>query len=108
MKSPSNSVGIMESEGIRNGSNKNERITKTSTMTGKNERAYSTAMGSRTRSAGVPADAAASFLRSAKKSRSSAQMTPDSAPTTTSIKLKSTASYRNNRHSMASANATSA
>src|ERR1700732_2436409 len=83
MKSPSNKVGIMESEGMRNGSHKNDRITKTNTMTGKNERAYSTAMGSRTRSAGVPADAAASLRRRAKKSRSSAQITHDIAPTTT-------------------------
>src|ERR1700682_318484 len=59
MKSPSNRVGIIESEGMRNGSNKNDRITNTNTMTGKNERAYSTATGSRTRSGGVPADAAA-------------------------------------------------
>ena len=92
MKSPSYSVGIIESDGIRNGSNRNERITRTSTITGKNERAYSTAMGSRTRSAGVPAAAAAARRRFANKSRSSAQIAPESAPTTTSIRLKSTAS----------------
>ena len=42
MKSPSSSVGIIESEGMRKGSNRNERISSTSRMTGKNERAYST------------------------------------------------------------------
>ena len=82
MKSPSNSVGIMESEGMRNGSNRNERITSTSTMTGKNERAYSTAIGSRTRSGGVPAAAAARLRRRAKKAWSRPQMAPEMAPTT--------------------------
>ncbi len=47
MKSPSSSVGIIESEGMRNGSNRNERISSTIRMTGKNERAYSTTIGSR-------------------------------------------------------------
>ena len=47
MKSPSSSVGIIESEGIRNGSNRNERISSTIRMIGKNERAYSTTTGSR-------------------------------------------------------------
>ena len=61
-------------------------------MTGKKERAYSTAIGSRTRSAGVPAAAAARSRRPAKKAWSRPQMTPDMAPTTTSMKLKSTAS----------------
>ena len=77
---------------MRNGSNKNERITNTSTMTGKNERAYSTAMGSRTRSGGVPAAAAPCLRRRAKNAQSSTHMTPETAPTTTSIRLKSTAS----------------
>ena len=92
MKSPSNSVGIMESEGIRNGSNRKERITSTSRMTGKNERAYSTATGSRTRSAGVPAAAAGPCAARAKNAWSRPQMAPDMAPTSTSMKLKSTAS----------------
>src|ERR1043165_3767534 len=47
MKSPSSSVGIIESEGMRNGSNRNERISSTMRITGKNERAYSTTIGSR-------------------------------------------------------------
>ena len=48
----------MESDGMRKGSNRNERITSTSRDDREEkERAYSTAMGSRTRSAGVPADA---------------------------------------------------
>ncbi len=54
MKSPSSSVGIIESEGMRNGSNRNERITSTSRMIGKNERAYSTTTGSRAAAAGSP------------------------------------------------------
>ncbi len=66
MKSPSYKVGIIESEGMRNGSNKKERMTSTRMMTGKNERAYSTAIGSRTRSVGVPAEAAATRRRRAK------------------------------------------
>ena len=39
MKSPWTRVGIIESEGIRNGSYRNERSTSTSRMTGKNDRA---------------------------------------------------------------------
>ncbi len=39
MKSPSSSVGIMESEGMRNGSNRKERISSTSSATGKKLRA---------------------------------------------------------------------
>src|SRR5262245_35200070 len=46
MKSPARSVGIIESEGMRKGSNRNERISSTSRMTGKNERAYSATIGS--------------------------------------------------------------
>src|SRR4249920_2613152 len=46
MKSPSSSVGIIESEGMRKGSNRNDRMSNTSRITGKNERAYSTTTGS--------------------------------------------------------------
>ena len=42
MKSPSSSVGIIESEGIRNGSKRKERMRSTIRIIGKNERAYST------------------------------------------------------------------
>ena len=48
MKSPTSNVGIIELDGIRNGSYKNERTTKTINKTGKNERAYSTNTGSET------------------------------------------------------------
>jgi hypothetical protein len=37
MKSPVTSVGIIDSDGIRNGSNKNERITSTIKRIGKND-----------------------------------------------------------------------
>ena len=64
MKSPSSSVGIIESDGMRNGSNRNERISSTIRITGKNERAYSTTTGSRTFSGALPlAAAAADALR---------------------------------------------
>ena len=46
MKSPTSKVGTIELDGIRNGSNKNERTTNTTSSTGKNERAYSTTIGS--------------------------------------------------------------
>ena len=77
---------------MRNGSNRNDRITSTSRMTGKNERAYSTAIGSRTRSRGVPAEIACAVRFFANRAASTAQITPETAPTTTSIRLKSTAS----------------
>ena len=50
-------------------------------MTGKNERAYSTATGSRIASSGVPAATAARIRDLAKNKRSRAQMTPAKAPT---------------------------
>ena len=46
IKSPCSSVGIIEPEGMRNGSNTNERITSTNSKTGKNEREYSTRVSS--------------------------------------------------------------
>jgi hypothetical protein len=42
IKSPTSNVGTIELEGIRKGSNKNDRTTNTKNSTGKNERAYST------------------------------------------------------------------
>lgn len=44
-KSPINNVGLREPDGIRKGSNKNERKRKTISKKGKNERAYSTQTG---------------------------------------------------------------
>jgi hypothetical protein len=46
IKSPTNKVGIIDPDGIRNGSIKNERKINTINITGKNERAYSTMIGS--------------------------------------------------------------
>src|SRR5258706_4593067 len=46
MKSPTTSVGFIDPDGILNGSIQNERIRKTTTMTGKNARAMSTMTGS--------------------------------------------------------------
>src|SRR3546814_19487249 len=42
MKSPTSNVGIIEPEGMRNGSATNERSINTTKMTGKNERQKST------------------------------------------------------------------
>src|SRR3954470_10986107 len=76
MKSPSSKVGIIESEGIRNGSNRKERITSTIRITGKKDRAYSTTIGSRT-GAGVAPDAVATCTRCGLHSHaSSPQITP--------------------------------
>ena len=44
MKSPCSKVGIIEPEGIRNGSKTKDRITSTMSNTGKNEREYSTSV----------------------------------------------------------------
>src|SRR6185437_3639067 len=46
MKSPTSSVGIIEPEGIRNGSATNERSSNTTSTTGNSERAQSTGTGS--------------------------------------------------------------
>jgi hypothetical protein len=42
IKSPCNRVGIIEPDGIRNGSKMNDRMTRTNSNTGKNDREYST------------------------------------------------------------------
>ncbi len=76
MKSPSSSVGIIESDGMRNGSNRNERITSTIRMTGKNERAYSTTSGSRMFSGATPLTLAAATRCGLKNQRVDA---PDQA-----------------------------
>ena len=46
MKSPTRSVGFIEPDGILKGSTQNERIRKTTTITGKKARAMSTTTGS--------------------------------------------------------------
>ncbi len=46
MKSPTSSVGFMDPDGILNGSTQKERITNTTTITGKKARAMSTTTGS--------------------------------------------------------------
>ena len=85
MKSPSNSVGIIDPEGIRKGSNKKERMTKTNSRIGKNDFAYSTITGSRT---GLPL--AASTTRDRLKTNASkAQINPVPNVRTTSISAKS-------------------
>ena len=76
MKSPSSSVGIIESDGMRNGSNRNERISSTIRITGKNERAYSTTTGSRTFSGAPPLAAAAATRCGLNSQLSTPQMTP--------------------------------
>ena len=46
MKSPTSSVGFIDPDGILNGSTQNERMRKTTTITGKNARAMSISTGS--------------------------------------------------------------
>ncbi len=99
MKSPGSSVGIIEPEGIRNGSTKNERKSSTARITGKNERAYSTRTGSlpsssaasRASSVGAASRAArARALRAgAKAHRSMSQITPVTNVARTRRKAKS-------------------
>src|SRR5690606_16688858 len=85
MKSPSSSVGIIEPDGMRNGSNRNERSSKTSNNTGKNDLAYSTTTGSLT-AAPSPARAARKRLNTR---ASRAQMSPVTKVATTRISAKS-------------------
>src|SRR5262245_27947557 len=88
MKSPSSSVGIIESDGMRNGSNRNERISSTIRMIGKKERAYSTITGSR--SGALPARVPARCSRIGRKYQTSAaQMRPVTSVATTSANEKS-------------------
>src|SRR5918993_1639458 len=86
MKSPSSSVGIIESEGIRNGSNRNERITSTIRMIGKNERAYSTTTGSRSVATSPLAATTRCGLRT---HASAAQIRPVTSVATTRMNEKS-------------------
>src|SRR6478609_11863030 len=90
MKSPLKSVGIIDSEGIRKGSNKNERIRSTSSRIGKNDFAYSTTIGSCT---GSP-DAAAAIRSRLSSSTSRSQTTPAVAVSSTSISAKSNVAPR--------------
>src|SRR4051812_15550503 len=101
MKSPTSSVGIIEPDGILNGSARNERNTRISSSTGKNERAYSVTIGSRSassarvfRSAAGSEDmfssAAARFFRpGASRRRSASQSTPVTPVRMTSSRAKS-------------------
>src|SRR5450830_1450132 len=73
MKSPASKVGIMEPDGILNGSTINERITKTTRITGKKLLEYSTQIGS-----ALPT--ATRFLR--KNRLSASQIRPVTASTT--------------------------
>ncbi len=89
MKSPSSSVGIIESDGMRNGSNRNERISSTIRITGKNERAYSTTTGSRTLSGAPPLAVTAATRCGLNSQLSTPQMTPVSTVAATRMKEKS-------------------
>ena len=86
MKSPSSSVGIIESDGMRNGSNRNERITSTIRMIGKNERAYSTSTGS---AGSAPARLRAPGGAAGRPGRRAAQTRPVTRVATTSTNEKS-------------------
>src|SRR6185312_1673213 len=78
MKSPTSSVGRIDDDGILKGSARNERSTKTTSRTGKNDFEYSTQTGS-----GVPGGRCA-----AKNRRSTSQTTPVTAVSTNRIKAK--------------------
>src|SRR6185312_10769108 len=78
MKSPTSSVGRIDDDGILNGSARNERSTKTTSNTGKNDFAYSTQTGSGDSGARLPA----------KNRRSASQMTPVSAVNRNRIRAK--------------------
>jgi hypothetical protein len=93
MKSPSSSVGIIESEGIRNGSNKKDRITSTMRITGKKDLAYSALNGwvSTGSSSPLPSEAASARRRGRSHNESTSQMNPVSAVASTSTRLKSSA-----------------
>src|SRR6185369_12284768 len=93
MKSPLKSVGIIDSEGIRKGSNKNERITSTSRRIGKNDFAYSTMTGSAGGGDSIAA-AAASIRARLSSSTSRSQTTPAVAVSSTSISAKSNVAPR--------------
>src|SRR5688572_10682518 len=91
MKSPISSVGIIELEGMRKGSARNERTSSTIRMTGKNERAYSTSSGS---FFSLP-ETSASALRRRENNRASMSHTPPVSavrPTRMAAKSKSTGS----------------
>src|SRR5687768_13286929 len=90
MKSPTNSVGIIEPDGMRNGSATNARRISTINNTGKNDFEYSTYHGSlctADRACAPPCSSrAASFMRRLKKRRSMSIMPPvNMVPLTSNI-----------------------
>src|SRR4051812_48160862 len=98
MKSPSSNVGIIESDGIRNGSNKKDRITRTIRITGKNDFAYSALVDMGNASACERPSSAASAIRLRFSTQASiAQTTPVTAVAITKTKLKSKELERNRR-----------
>src|SRR5690606_10558637 len=86
IKSPSSKVGIMEPEGMRNGSSRNERISRTRSRIGKNDFAYSTTIGSRTDEPRASAASRPFFNTRLSKSQTS----PVTNVATTRISAKST------------------
>src|SRR6185503_14567541 len=78
MKSPTSSVGRIDDDGILKGSARNERRTKTTSRTGKNDFEYSTHTGS----------AAPGARLAAKNRRSTSQTIPVTAVRTNRIRAK--------------------
>ena len=92
MKSPVSKVGTIDSEGIRNGSTKNDRKSSTARITGKNDFDKSTYHGSALEADGVFAVSAGSPARTrrgANTRASSNQMPPVSKVSTTRTAAKS-------------------
>src|SRR5687768_12848604 len=85
MKSPTSSVGIIDVDGIRNGSARKLRRISTMKMIGNSERAYSTSTGSTTSSP----SACISRRRLRNSSESSNHTTPVTAASTVRIRARS-------------------